>query len=190
MPHTAGQPAISRQWPPSRNLLSSTRQVCARPSEGEGFAGHCSDGTLLSVYGLMLLLASCRRRVRLIRTCPVGTQESELESEGYERPALPREPGQHSNAFTGHFDPSSSPHRQNPCSRFAVDSLASQRPECQRCQSELECSQQPPALLGPRLGQTCRLANRAWPIAAGSIGPGGRGEGGINQRAGTPRLAT
>ena len=48
------------------------RQVCARPSEGEGFAGHCSDGTLLSVYGLMLLLASCRRRVRLIRTCPVG----------------------------------------------------------------------------------------------------------------------
>ena len=53
--------------------MNCCRQVCARPSEGEGFAGHCSDGTLLSVCGLMLLLVSFRRCVRLIRTCPVGT---------------------------------------------------------------------------------------------------------------------
>ena len=188
MPHTAGQPAISRQRPPSRNLLLSTsvrtaigrRRIC-RPLLGRHARVRVWPD---AAFGLMQATRSAHTHL------PCRHRKSELESEGYERPALPRQLGQPSNAFTGQFDPSSSPHRQNPCSRFAVDSLASQRPECQRCQSELECSQQPPALLGPRLGQTCRLANRAWPIAAGSIGPGGRGEGGINQRAGTPRLAT
>jgi hypothetical protein len=42
---------------------------------------------------VMLRLIACRRRCRVIRACAVDTQDGEVESEGYERPAqLERHP--------------------------------------------------------------------------------------------------
>jgi hypothetical protein len=104
----------------------------------------CADGTLVSVCGLMLLLVACRRRVRLIRTCPVGITRERTRSEGYERPALPRQndPQLHSHGpltherpalprqperpsitFTWQSGPSSSQDRQNPARNMTTTNL-------------------------------------------------------------------
>ena len=127
-PHGAGQPAVPSAG--GRHPEICRRQVCARchRKKKDVQAILCSGGKLVSVYGLMLFSAACRRRVRLIRTCPVGTTRERARTEGYERPALPRQPERPSNAFTWQFDPSQD--RRNPGSRFAINNLASQRPEC------------------------------------------------------------
>ena len=148
-PRAAGQPAV-----PSAGGRHPETSACVRtmPPEEDGFAGRRS---LLGRHARVSVwpdAALGRRQATLMRTCPVGTQESGLESEGYERPALPRQPGQPSNAFTWQSGPSSSPHRQNP----AADSP-----------SIVWLRTGPRATTLPiRAGMSQTTAN-AWPIAAG-----------------------
>jgi hypothetical protein len=162
----------------SRNPCRRPGQVCARchRKKKDVQAILCSGGKLVSVYGLMLFSAACRRRVRLIRTCPVGTTRERARTEGYERPALPRQPERPSNAFTWQFDPSQD--RRNPGSRFAINNLASQRPECHDADN--------PSWDVPNNRQPCsdtdsdtRAALQKTGLANNGrrIGPGGRGEG-------------
>ena len=110
----------------SRNLPSES--VRKMPSGEEGFVGQCSGGKLVSVYGPMLHLSHAGDVFGSYAPASSASQESELGSEGYERPALPRQPDRPLNAFTWQFDPSQD--RRNPGSRFAINNLASQRPEC------------------------------------------------------------
>ena len=106
------------------------RQVCVRchRKKKDVQAILCSGGKLVSVYGPMLHLSHAGDVFGSYAPASSASQESELGSEGYERPALPRQPDRPLNAFTWQFDPSQD--RRNPGSRFAINNLASQRPEC------------------------------------------------------------
>ena len=118
LPSRTCVPHTSRRQPtvPSAGGRYPETPACARTmlSEEDGFAGRSLLWQGARVCGWPDA-AFGRRQATLIRTCPsVGTQESELESEGYERPALPRQPRRPSITFTWQSSPSSSQDRQNP----------------------------------------------------------------------------